>query len=1506
MRLSLLFGCALLGAALDLPSLPDWYDASLLPPGWPGDAPEYMVDNTRNTFGVAPDKGTLDKPVTEPEEQFRLMENNPHQNPNQSDVPGVIKRQGGGFWYENIKHGDMPFAPDGYAMFRDVREFGAVGDGVTDDTAAINRAASWLSKENSDERCGRECGQTTRLGAVVYFPTGIYLISSPIIQYYFTQFVGDANARPTIRGSANFTGIALIDCDPYIPGGNGANWYINQNQFFRQIRNFIFDMKDMPWWGQDGDQFYAPTGIHWQVSQAASLQHLDFQMPLSDSRGSTNATGIFMENGSGGFLSDLYFFGGGIGFRAGSQQYTARNLKFELTLTAISMIWDWGFTWQNIEVIACYVAIEAKSLGGLHNQGAASITLLDSYFRSVPYPIVLRNGGPHPNIILENVRVELSASVVLIDGGETILPGSQGLLYFNSWGMGKRYTSMDGDGEIATGFIDPPPQRPPALLDGSRNIFARPKPTYGNLGAGSFVVATDHGISNMADGDQADAINRLLADNVGTPIYFPSGVYMVKKTVEIPVGSIIVGELWPQIMGTGDFFADENEPQVMIRVGNPGDSGIIEISDMMFSVKGPTRGAIMMEWNVHESTQGSAAMWDSHFRVGGGYGSDLTIEECPKSTGEPNRDCMAAFLLLHVTRPSSGYFENVWVWTADHDMDVEVPGGTETTTDAQINIYTARGPCWFYGTGSEHHQIYQYQLNNAKNIFMTHIQTETPYYQPTPDASEPYELGKFPGDPDFAECEAESTCMMAWGLRVINSRDILIYTAGMYSFFYSYGQICLEDENCQDNMVETSYTQGFWFYNIFTKGVAQMITPRGGIPALLAGDNQAGFTTEVSAWLALALGGGNLGGTGGSPRDGSGAAYIDSIIFVSPSPTIQCWAPCTLVMPPSTLAQPTVLSFDPVETSLVVGGSTVTEIQVPTVTVTVISFSAVVVPAGETSSTFALETSLNVPPVEVTGGGGTVSTITLPAFATASRTSTISVTVLPTTVTEIDGVEWTFSMDQFTDLATYSGTTLLTTTLRDEPKPTQTSTSTSSDTIIPIWVQVGGFYWSPVYPPGPTPPPLPRLPRLPEFPPILNPPCFKLFGIFSINCPPDKSRPTTHFTTGPVKPTCTAGCGKLDGDSRNEDETTSSTCRTATSTDCYTRTNEVICNTYIGCECQTKTATNAWVSCNDQTCTTTRTEEITGCFITASHTTVGEYCPTPQPTDPYNYDDGSNDDGGDLGRIVTTTFPPRITVDGTGYQMPASGTVVIGGSTLTAPTGTSKVTTTVGGGTVVTLVPTSTGQTVSITRPGVTTVAPPTQTATPPWEEPGGGDPGQDGSQAVWIFFRYQSALVPESPIPAVGTEWVWYEWPHIGGGTLQLCSARPVYNDRIFDRGLNNPGWPWSMTPDVDIYGHSGCRYVGNGNGPGQFECDDVNLLDCILDPQYSEQLDCTENEPWLFVAFRPRVRCVLPVSSARLAGLSADADDTKVVNGTTNQQIQVDWPGYRAWEDPVADGDK
>lgn len=78
----------------------------------------------------------------------------------------------------------------------------------------------------------------------------------------------------------------MIDSDPYESGG--ANWYTNQNNFFRQIRNFVIDLTAMP--------MTSGAGIHWQVAQATSLQNIRFEMVQGG--GSANQQeGIFMDNG---------------------------------------------------------------------------------------------------------------------------------------------------------------------------------------------------------------------------------------------------------------------------------------------------------------------------------------------------------------------------------------------------------------------------------------------------------------------------------------------------------------------------------------------------------------------------------------------------------------------------------------------------------------------------------------------------------------------------------------------------------------------------------------------------------------------------------------------------------------------------------------------------------------------------------------------------------------------------------------------------------------------------------------------------------------------------------------------------------------------------------------------------------------------------------------------------------------------------------------------------------
>lgn len=111
------------------------------------------------------------------------------------------------------------------------------------------------------------------------------MISSSLIQYYYTQIIGNPNSLPVLKATPGFTGFGLIDGDQYQAGG--ALGYPAVNVFYRQVRNMILDLTSIP-------SNVTATGIHWPTSQATSLQNVIFKM--SEASG-TQHTGLFVESG---------------------------------------------------------------------------------------------------------------------------------------------------------------------------------------------------------------------------------------------------------------------------------------------------------------------------------------------------------------------------------------------------------------------------------------------------------------------------------------------------------------------------------------------------------------------------------------------------------------------------------------------------------------------------------------------------------------------------------------------------------------------------------------------------------------------------------------------------------------------------------------------------------------------------------------------------------------------------------------------------------------------------------------------------------------------------------------------------------------------------------------------------------------------------------------------------------------------------------------------------------
>ncbi|KAG2049894.1 glycoside hydrolase family 55 protein [Suillus hirtellus] len=715
------------------------------------------------------------------------------------------------YWLQTIKHqGTSAFNsdPSSYQVFRNVKDFGAKGDACyfySPKTLTYSYPSSAMS---SGGRCGGgSCNSSTVTPAIVYFPTGTYLVSSAIDTYYYTQIIGDAKKPPTLLASSSFNGFAH------------SSWASS----YRSVRNLIIDLRRIP-------ASTSAIGLHWQVSQGTSLINVVVEMSTASDN---NHQGMFMENGSGGFMGDIIFNGGKYGIQVGNQQFTVRNLTVNNAATAVSGIWNWGFTFQGVTINNCKIGFDLATGGtSKSNQTVGSEAIIDAVVTNTSVFVrssVASNGQLAGSLVLNNIKLSNVPTAVGVAGGTTVLAG--GTKTIASWGQGNVYSGTSGSKTFTQGNIVSA-NKPSVLLDSAGRILGKAHPQYENYAVSQFISIKSQGAKGDGHTDDTTAIQNALDEYAGCKIiFFDAGTYYVTDTINIPAGAQIVGEAWSVIMAGGSAFSDQNNPRVVIQAGAANSQGVLEISDMVFTTAGPTAGAIMIEWNVHDPSgqQAAAGMWDSHVRL---------YSQCPP--GSDNSACQAAFLGMHLTSGSSAYLEGTWVWTADHDLD--------TSGSSNISIFTgrgilseSRGPVWLIGT-SEHAVLYQYSLVNAQNHYIGFAQTETPYYQPSPAAPAPYSTVSTYNDPTFS-----SSIDMAWGMYIQSSNDIIIFGAGFYSFFRNYSQDCLTTNTCQAQIFNVDSASDVTAYSVSTIGTTyQLSVSQDGV--IRSSDNADGFQETFTAW----------------------------------------------------------------------------------------------------------------------------------------------------------------------------------------------------------------------------------------------------------------------------------------------------------------------------------------------------------------------------------------------------------------------------------------------------------------------------------------------------------------------------------------------------------------------------------------------------------------------------------------------------------------------------------
>ena len=395
--------------------------------------------------------------------------------------------------------------------------FGAKGDGLTDDTAAIQKAFDSINSSGSNP--------------VLWFPAGTYVLSSTLTLTHLNSFsIRGEDPRSTILKWAGPNGATMLQTD--------ASTYFRISRLTFDGSDKATTAEDLTTLSNSPGGFYSTfneisdqhiigvrTGIKLSVAAETTIERVFFD-GLSDygvTLGNFNTLNIFINDS---LFKDC---GTGVSNVPGAGNFVVTNSYFERSTIADLSIGNTGYFTSRHNTSS---GSAAHFVAGNAGQNAAQITIQNSTIldpSSVPFQI----GNEGPLMLIDNViRMQdpSQAAVVTTDSPS---------MTTNILSFGNTYTtsqsprtqgepSLRGTYESYDDSIVDPALIPDVTMPA--NVYIPP-----NLHRTVYEVSTNGGGSEIQS-----QINQAISDGgLNAVVHIPAGQHRVYNTITVPAGSNI-------------------------------------------------------------------------------------------------------------------------------------------------------------------------------------------------------------------------------------------------------------------------------------------------------------------------------------------------------------------------------------------------------------------------------------------------------------------------------------------------------------------------------------------------------------------------------------------------------------------------------------------------------------------------------------------------------------------------------------------------------------------------------------------------------------------------------------------------------------------------------------------------------------------------------------------------------------------------------------------------------